>query len=271
MKDDYLKRLEEELTKNEVKNKDEILEKYRKRYEFGLESGLDEKTIEDMLKDPKEVAEKYKDKNPKKDKFKKNYNLLIRTVRDIVNIKKSKDDKIHIIFDSNDYNNYVIKDNEDGLKIDFPKSKYFSLNRKKPEEILVEIPENLIFDNAEISTADGDVNISSIIANRIDIYTTSGDLNIYKAEAKSINFTTVSGDIITDYIGVEKINISTVSGKVNMNEVNSSFLVIDTISGDVEVKKNEGKLQTSSITGSILINGQEYGNLKKFVKGVFKT
>lgn len=269
MKDDYLRRLNEELTKNNVKNKDEILEKYKKRYEFGLESGLDEKTIEDMLKSPEEIAEKYKNTKYKKEKYNKNYNLLIRTVNDIVNIKESRDDKIHIIFDSKDYDNYVVKDNHEGLVIDYPKSQYFSLNRKKPEEILVELPKNLIFDSSEISSAAGDINISFIQSNKICIYTTSGDINIYNAESKSINLTTVSSEINTDYIHTERISVSSVSGKIKMNEVDAESLIIDTISGDVDVKKMDGKIKTSSITGNIMVNNEECGNLKKFVKGVF--
>ena len=100
MKKKYFDRLSEELDKVNAKHKDDIIDKYKKRYDFGLESGMKEAEIEEMLGDPAEIAKKYAGDNPyTTDGFNKNYNLSIKTVSDDIVIKKTKDDKVHVYFD----------------------------------------------------------------------------------------------------------------------------------------------------------------------------
>ena len=109
MKETYLNNLSKALDSVHAKNKDEILKKYEKRYDFGLESGLSEEEIESKLGNPSDIAREYRDDNftsdgtKKEFEFKKNYNLVIHTVNDIVHVKKSLDNKIHIKFDFDDY------------------------------------------------------------------------------------------------------------------------------------------------------------------------
>ena len=276
MKETYLNNLSKALDSVHEKNKDEILKKYEKRYDFGLESGLTEEEIESKLGNPSDIAREYKDDNftsdetKKEFEFKKNYNLVIHTVNDIVHVKKSLDNKIHIKFDFDDYDNYNVTDNASGVRVDFQKTKYFALNRKKAGEIVVEIPTDIIFDLAEITSSSGNIYIDYIKCNRAIISTTSGVLKISKLDTKSVTFTTVSSEIMLDQIYGERVSISTVSGKIDADTINSTNLIVDTISGDISVKKTDSKLKVSSITGNILINGEEYNSLKEYVKGVFR-
>lgn len=280
MKKTYLDNLAKELDLVHAKNKDEILKKYEKRYDFGLESGLSEEEIENKLGKPSDVAKEYQESNEEYAKFddeketknesKKGFKLVVHTVNDIIRTARSNDKNIHIKFDFDDYDNYKVINNHEGVIIDYHKTKYFALNRKKPGEILIEIPDNEYFDLVDIMAASGNIILDNINCKRTDIHTTSGNIDINYIKANSIGLTTVSGEISSNTLECEKISLSTVSGKVEINEALSSLLVIDTISGDIIVNKTESKITTSSITGNIVVNGEEFKNLKKYVKGVFK-
>ena len=86
----YLERLSLALDKVNANNKSTIIEKYRKRYEFGLESGLSEQEIEEMLGDPETIAEKYRTEtnNFENKRYDKEHNCVIKTVNDNITIKK---------------------------------------------------------------------------------------------------------------------------------------------------------------------------------------
>lgn len=278
MKETYLNNLSSELDLVNAKNKDEIIKKYEKRYDFGLEAGMSEEEIEKKLGDPKDIAKEYKEdssktndkKKKKESKTKSDYNLIVHSINDNVRITKSQDNKLHIKFDFDDYDNYNITDNDRGVKVEYLKSKYFALNRKKPGEILIELPEDLTFDIVEITSASGVVYIDYIKSNKLNISTTSGVQNIDKIECKYVNLASVSSTINVDLIVAERVTISSVSGKIYANKLDSSSVIVDTISGDVTIDEATGKLKTTSITGNILINNTEYNSFKGFVKGVFK-
>ena len=271
MKKKYFDRLSEELDKVNAKHKDDIIDKYKKRYDFGLESGMKEAEIEEMLGDPEEIAKKYAGDNPyTTDGFNKNYNLSIKTVSDDIVIKKTKDDKVHVYFDDCEEDKYNVKVNSDGVNINYPKSKFFGFNRKKGGTITVEIPEDRLFYNAEINTASGDIKVESMKAKKIEFIIASSDMVIHKLDADHIKLTTVSGDIFVDKVRAVEFQVSSVSGDVEANHVESESIVIDTISGDANIKETNGKLKTSSISGSIKVNGTECGNMKSYIKGMFK-
>lgn len=274
MKETYLNNLSKELDLVHAKNKEEILKKFEKRYDFGLESGLSDEEIEKKLGDPSEVAKEYKEEfeesNNKDSEFKKNYNLIIHTINDSINIKKSSDNKIHIKFDFDDYDNYNITDNDKGVKIEYLKTKYFALNRKKSGEILVELPEDIMFDDAEIASTSGNINVEDLKSNKAIISSTSGIQNIEKIDSKVISLSSVNAQIKIEYIKAERVSISSVSGKIDAEDIDSNNIIIDTISGDINIENADGKLKTTSITGNILINDIKYKSLKGFVKGVFK-
>lgn len=269
----YLERLSQALDNVNANNKSQILEKYKKRYEFGLESGLSEKEIEEMLGNPEDIAEKYRTNVNDFDnkRYDENQNCIIRTVNDDIVIKKSKDDKIHVYFEDCIDNAYDTKKClKNGIRIEYDKTKYFSLNRKHSGLITVEIPEDRLFYKADISTANGDIKIDSLSSNDMEIVTASGDIVCHKLEAKKIKITLVSGDAFVDKAYSKNIVLSAVSGDIEINHANSDELHVDTISGNCNIKEATGIYKTSSVTGEIIINGEACGNVKSYMKGLFK-
>lgn len=270
MKEDFLKKLEEELNKTNAKNIDSILKKYEARYDFGLESDLSEEEIENMLGNPKDIASKY---GKEKKETNKKGNISIKTVNDNIVVEKSNDDKIHILFDEIDfslYNDYKTCIDEEGVRFEFFKTKYFGLNRKSAGEITLQIPEDREFDNVLISTQCGDIKIDSINSGKVDIITQSGDVAIKAIKSENFKIHTVSGDLLCYKIYSNKASISNVSGDIVINKLDSTELKVDTISGDVIIRDTNATYKTSSISGDVMINGMKCGSFKDNIKGVFR-
>ena len=86
MKDEFLKELETRLKEENIEDTDSIISKYEKRYNFGLESGLSEEEIENMLGSIDEIVNLHK--TTTRYEYKDNYGemkLSVSTVSDNVN------------------------------------------------------------------------------------------------------------------------------------------------------------------------------------------
>ena len=100
----YLEELKNELEKENISNKDEIFKKYEDRYNFGLEAGLSDEEIEEMLGDIDDIIEKYKEAeeeiNENIDNEENKAILYVKVLRDDVVVRESKDDECHIYYEN---------------------------------------------------------------------------------------------------------------------------------------------------------------------------
>lgn len=285
MKDDYLKRLSNSLDYYNIENKEEVLEKYKKRYEFGLESGLDPLEIEKRLGDPVKVAEELStdnttinnesndntDNTKKANNFVDGYNLIVKTVADEIVISESKNNEINIKFENTSKESYdVITDVNKGIKIDYHKTKYFSLNRKPKGKIIIELPNNITFDKITISTTSGNISINELKSKELDIVIVSSRVDFKYLSSSRVKLQTVSGEISGYQIDTNDLSIHTISGDIMVTTVESEIIKIDTVSGDVKISKAKGQIKTSSVTGDIIVDGVIGKSFKNMVKGVFK-
>ena len=279
MKKEYLKELRTYLEENNVENVDNIMDKYERRYEFGLESQLSEEEIEKMLGSKEDILEKYKTIEPSKEEFteevlnyKKGYNLVMNTTSDDVVIEYYNEDKIKVLCEDINTDAYNIKiDNENGVLVDYAKINFFGSKRAKGGRIIVRIPQGKVFDKIKISTTSGDILTKGFESNTCTLNTASGDYEIGSIISNQLSINTVSGDYEIDRIKTKKTTISSVSGDFDIFLLDSNVAVIDTVSGDVKIKKADvDELKANSISGDIKINNEEYKNFGKKVKGVFK-
>ena len=268
MKDMYFQKLGEALDYYGVSNKEEIIDKYKKRYEFGLEASMTEEEIEEKLGDPYDIAREYMDDDIPSIKI--GYNLIVKTVADNIIIKKTSDNKIHTIFDDIDMNCYKVENSaKTGVLIDFYKKKYFSLNRRKGT-ITIEVPEDRIFDKVEIVTASGEINIDAVKGNKIDAGVVSGDVSFNYLVGNEITLHTVSGDIEGYSIKAKESTLNSVSGDYKINIATAEIIRIDTVSGDIHIENSTGNVRSSSVTGDVVVGGIINKNMKDKIKGVFK-
>ncbi|MCR5113244.1 MAG: DUF4097 family beta strand repeat-containing protein [Acholeplasmatales bacterium] len=279
MKDDYIAALNRALMFYQIENKDEILKKYEKRYDFGIESELTEDEIEKMLGNPTEIAKKLSETKPiaKEEfsdsvEFKPNYNLIIKTVNDNIVIRRSNDDKIHTYLDNTDMNAYTLKNNDiDGVMMAYKTGSWFSLNRRHNGALEIDIPEKTVFDKIEITSQVGQIVIEiPLEGNDITIEATSSNGDIADIMANNIYIHSVSGDMNFNKLSARTVKLSTVSGDLNVNQVDATDIIADSISGDIKVLASNARAKTSAITGDIIIGSSNTKNFKTKAKEFFK-
>ena len=266
----FFNELEKELEKNNIANKDEILEKYQDRYQFGLQSGLSEEEILAMFGSPEEIAKEYLEKK-QNEKVKKD--LIIKTVQDDIVIMESSDDKIH--FEFKDVNLAKYSDlkkaiTETGVYFTYLKAKYLGLNRGKSGIFYLFLPKDINFKKIEITTTSGDIKIDSLQGSRIWIQTTSGNVEIKNLVSDKFSLKGVSGDVFCENLEFSNMSYYSVSGDLKVNRACGETVHIDTVSGDVIIEESNAKYSTSSISGDIKIGNKEMLPFYKKVAGVFR-
>ena len=282
-KEQYLSELKELLDLNDFTNeeKQSILIKYRKRYDFGLESEMTDEEIVNMLGTPTDVINKYikietkrveekKYINEEKANYKKGYNLKIKTVGDQIVMLESEDDDCHLEFEGVDLSMYnIINNTEEGVKVDYIKTKFFGLNRRKGGVITLKVPKDKVFDEALLSSVSGNIRSTLVKANKLDVSTTSGDVDLIDAESnEEVHINTVSGDTLVHLVKGTRLALNTVSGDVKITKAIVSKVSINTVSGDVSIDETTtDDVNASSISGDILISGKEFKSLSKSIRG----
>jgi len=269
MKKEYIKNLEKALNEYNVENKKEILKKYNKRYDFGLESGLSEEKVEEMLGDPIEIAKKL----AKVDEIifieNKNYEININLSSEDISFVPSNDDGIHVEFEDLDINNYEVIKDDYNLKIEGKKTNYFG--KKINGLIKIEIPKGLRIKKCEINSVLSDIDIFEINSDDLIIHTNVGDINIKTIQGEQIKINTVSGDVFINSIKGKNIKFETISGDYTIDSLISDELTASSVSGNIIINSAYvSKVNSNAISGDIIINGEKTGfSMKNSIKGTF--
>ncbi len=275
MKEEYLERLEKELTENGFENTEEIIAKYRKRYEFGIESNMTEEEIEERLGDPSEIVSKLMDKsNYEYVETNSDLKVNINTLNDDVTFVEGEDNEPRVHLGDIDEDNYEISVNDHEIYIKALKKKFFSLNRRRPGLITIVLPHNVSISKMALSSANGDfISKIDIDAKNFELNCVSGDCEFKKITSKNFNLHAVSGDIEIKEINTDYATISTVSGDVEIGYLLANDLKADTVSGDIEIDEASYamNIKTTAISGSIKVDGTKYKNFTTKVKEVFKS
>lgn len=266
MKDEFLKELETRLKEENIEDTDSIISKYEKRYNFGLESGLSEEEIENMLGSIDEIVNLHK--TTTRYEYKDNYGemkLSVSTVSDNVNFESSKDDTIHVYFQNIDENYYEVHKSVNEIDISYINKKFFGLNRRRPGVITVAIPEGMSFYQIHLSTVSGDLESKVDIDSEYILFDmVSGDSEFKRIKTNEFKCHVVSGDLDIDELNTKRVELSSVSGDIDMNKLFADTLKVSTISGDIDINEayESMKISTSSISGAIKINGKKYKNFE---------
>ena len=281
MKDEFLRRLEERLRENNVSNIDDVISKYRKRYDFGLESGLSDEEIQSMLGDIDEIVKLYSnntnESSAKKNDFKNqtfgNMRIDIETVSDTITFERSNDNTVHLYFENINEDSYDIKKSDNEIIIKYINKKFFSLNRRTGGNIIVSLPEDMTFSSIKLATVSGDIDSTIELNTRtFNIEMVSGDSEIKEVNCNDIRFHLVSGDVSFGVIRSSLTEISTVSGDAEIDCLYTDDLKVDSISGDVIIHDalDTMREKVSSISGTIKIKDRNLKNFKKNIKEGFR-
>lgn len=269
--EEFLKELEEKLKEKNIENWEEILDKYEKRFNFGLESGLSDEEIIRMLGSVDDIIDSY---SKKEDKDIDGLKIHVSTVADDVFFERSKDDTFHVYLENINEDSYKIIKNEKEINIEYINKKFFGLNRRRPGEITIALPFGVVLGDITLSSVSGDFKSEIDLSGKnMNLEMVSGDSKFNKLHMNSFKAHVVSGDLDMDSINSNSIEFSSVSGDIEVDQVHSKSLKAETISGDISINEaNDGiHISTSSISGDIRIQGNKYKNFTNEVKEAFKN
>ncbi len=279
-RDEFLKELEKELEANGFVNTDDILDKYRKRYDFGLESEMTDEEIQNRLGSPKEIVKKmvessgYDHKPDEKDTEPTKFNIEINTVSDNVRFEESTDGDTHIYMDDIEETSYNIVNNDREIFIGSLTKKFFGLNRRRPGLFTIALPTGFKVNKLKLNSASGDfVSKIDLDSKSFNLSIVSGDCEFKKITANEFKTHAVSGDIEIEEINTDIAQISSVSGDIDIDYLLASDLKVDTVSGTIKILEasHAMNIKSTSISGTILIDGKKFKNVTTKVKEVFKS
>lgn len=273
MKEEYLKNLKQALFKNSIDDAEEIYEKYRKRYEFGLEAELSEEEIEKQLGTVDEIISKYKDsstieieevkkeisENEKESELKENehatkHSLYLKVVSDSLTIKHDDSiDDFTFKFKDTDSSLYEIIKENGNVTLNFKDKSFFSFNRKEIGDITLLIPTNFSLNEVSISNCNADVDIDYLDADKIIFVNKSGDYDCSSTvKSQYVEINNCSGDYSIKEIVSKKVIIHNLSGDIDISTVKGD-VEISNISGDINVDTIYGTSTVNNITGEVSV------------------
>ena len=277
MKNIYLNDLKEKLESNSVENAYDILTKIEKRYNLGLEAGLDEEEIEEMLGSVDDIVNQYtnvtvEEKKEKINNEEKVVSLEISSVSDNLTIEFDDIKDIEYELINVNVDCYDISYEKKEFKLKYKKAKFLALNRKESGHIIVKLPNSIKYEKVSIHTTSGEVVIKDELTCKIfKLNTVSGDVALDNVSSNYIKLSTVSGDITSLSLTGDEIYIDTVSGDMGSNVVNCDNLGLSTVSGDINITNAKASIKASSVSGDINVNGSDIGvSFKKTIKGIFR-
>lgn len=213
-----------------------------------------------------------------------------------VTIKKSPDNKMHVVYFENKKLYYKINSGKDIVFKKIYNSKwydgFFNLNYKH-SPICIMLPDNFNGD-IKIKTSNGNVKSSDIKVNNLDIATSNGFIKLNSIDSKGIvkvktsngkitfndvntvrnvDCITTCGDLNFNNVKAKNINGKASNGKVNYSNLKASDITGCSTNGEISIDKidvaNKLDLETSngSITGNIFgrltdfsVNSKTYNN-----------
>lgn len=134
---------------------------------------------------------------------------------------------------------------------------WFSFGSTGAKKLTVALPESVMLDDFDISTASAEVYAESINADTLDIETASGKIKVDSFEGNSADISTASGTIEFNRVLANDVDVETVSGEctvtgkienLNVSGVsavlnltvgqNNREINAETVSGNVNIKTN---------------------------------
>lgn len=254
LEDLRLKALEKNL------NVAELVEKYSRRFDLGLEAGMSESEIIDRFGNIDDLLcglSGYKHDNLK---LKKRIELLeINTggLEKLI-IESVSGDSINVKYsDPKTKDLYKVEQDEETFSLNRVKNiKNFKLSYDGA--IKIEIGDLVEIGKLDLNLVNqqNDFTKYNLLAEDADINTVTGITNFNNMKVTSLDFNQVSGNTFIENLSCESMDLSTVSGNLSINNIDVDDIDISSTSGEINIAGNITRYDVSTISGVVTINGK---------------
>lgn len=296
----YILELTHYLDEMGVSDKEHIIEKYRKRFEMGLEAGLTEKEIVDKLESPKTVAANYKkfqdendvkfenrntNENNQSEKLiqisklilEEGSNVFISGLNQNIIVEPSEDIYSYVLVSENIISDVTMDNSQDRIKANY-KFKGILNKNTRSGQIVVRIQQGLSLNKIDVKSVSKDISYNLLNSvKKVELDNVSGDINITDCYADICDAHTISGHISAKKLMVINGEFNSVSGNFKIENSIIKILKSTTISGKIVFDGNEDVTLdgVSTLSGKLIVNGERMpstlSKCKATINGVFGT
>ncbi len=104
----------------------------------------------------------------------------------------------------------------------------------KPDIITIEVPSNLLLDEATLNTLNGTVTVENVSLNDLDIETANGRVTLENVSINNdINVKTANGNILINNISVDDLYADTSNGRIKVEDSVLNNITLDTSNGRI--------------------------------------
>ncbi|MDR1592470.1 MAG: DUF4097 domain-containing protein [Prevotellaceae bacterium] len=133
----------------------------------------------------------------------------------------------------------------------------FFHNAAKPP-ITLYVPKGTSFENANVRTASGNIEINNIESEALSAYSTSGAITAKKSPVKTVTIETSTGGVTLNELKGVNFTLRTSSAIVRVEDVSFETYDVTSNSGECSfTNASGGNLKVQSTTGSLSINGSQ--------------
>lgn len=257
--DNYIEQIKQYCQENGIDGQ-EVIEKVQKRYKLGLEAGMsDEDIIEmigdykDMFKPKEEIIKKSEDDD---DQF--DFDLLdIVLVGNVdLTIKSAYNDEIKVDMNDDIVDDYEFKV-EDGKILLHPKKQIHNYNIIDGY-IDLYLPNNLTYQKVNLTNVNSDVDSKNygFVCHDCYLSTVNGDMDFVYIKSNSFTLETVSGDVEIKNLFTKNSNVETVNGDITVCDGKTDNLSVSSVNGDIAFGGVVETIDTSTVNGDITVNNK---------------
>lgn len=256
--DKYIEEIKQYCQENGIDGQ-EVIEKVQKRYKLGLEAGMSDEDIVEMIGDykdmfkPKEEIIKY---NEDDDQF--DFDLLdIVLVGNVdLTIKSAYNDDIKVDMDDDIVDDYEFKV-ESGKILLHPKKEIHNYNIIGGS-IDLYLPSNLTYQKVNLTNVNSDVDSKNygFVCQDCYLSTVNGDMDFVYIKANSFTLDTVSGDVEIKNLFTKNSNVETVNGDITVSDGKTDNLSASSVNGDIAFGGVVETIDTSTVNGDITVNNK---------------
>lgn len=266
---EFLKRLEEELDRVGSANKEEILSKYRRRFELAKEAGMSEREAIEKFGSIERILAEEGLCIPTEAREYRSYEVDISdSLAERIYFHLVDGDQVAYVVSSDLEKNLDVVMNEREMKI---KDKTGGESDKKYGDMTVNIGRDLALSRVKISCVSAQCRFDDLKAKEFVFKMVDGKFDAGFLKAETIRISSVSGDISCAGIDAKNLNLKTVQSDADLGTVHAENASFYSVKGKIRADGEIKQSKVTTLNGSVLLNDKKMKpSLSEKFNGLFR-